>query len=398
MKKVTPPVSETFARIRVVGVGGSGKNATNHMIKTGIPSVEFIVANTDAQDLQSSRAEKKIHLGKRTTQGLGTGMNPLLGKTAAEESMQEINDMVKGADLVFIACGMGGGTGTGAAPVIAKAAQDFGVLTVGVVTKPFSFEGGKRQSIAEEGITELAQNTDAIMTIPNDLILATASEKTTMADAFALSDEVLFRAVSGISQLITKPGDINIDFADIKAILEDSGTALLGLGSGRGVNKTEVAVTKAISSPLLEISIKGAQRVLFSVASRSRTDISMHEIQIIADRIMESVDPNAKVIFGTSTDKDLRQGQVQVTLIATDFKNREEKEAEEIPAQIPTQPQQKPTPIPRSTLPRAVEQLGQYDLDDEPLGSGIVEEPAPENTDQNDTTQQTTGWNIWSRK
>ena len=261
MKKIIPPESETFARIRVIGIGGSGKNATNHMIKIGIPEVEFIVANTDSQDLQQSRAEKKIHLGKRTTQGLGTGMNPSLGRASAEESLSEINDALKGADMVFIACGMGGGTGTGAAPIIAKAAQDLNILTISVITKPFTFEGGKRKKIADEGLDELAQSTDAMVVIPNDNILTMANDDTTMADAFTLSDEILSQAVNGIAQLIIKPGDINIDFADIRAILEKSGAALLGLGSGRGINKAEIAVTRVISSPLLEISINGAQRV-----------------------------------------------------------------------------------------------------------------------------------------
>ena len=396
MKKVIPPASETVARIRVIGVGGSGKNATNHMMRIGIPFVDFIVANTDAQDLQSSRAEKKIHLGKRTTQGLGTGMNPTLGKSAAEESLQDINEMVKGADLVFIACGMGGGTGTGAAPVIAKAAQDLDILTVGVVTRPFTFEGGRRRTIAEEGIVDLAQNTDAIMTIPNDLILATAGEKTTMADAFALSDEVLFRAVSGIAQLIIKPGDINIDFADIRAILEDSGVALLGLGSGRGVNKAEIAVAKAISSPLLEVSIKGAQRVLFSVASRSRTEISMREIQTIADRVTESVDPNAKIIFGTSTDKDLKQGQVQITLIATDFRNDETTAAAE--EATPRLQEVGSTALPDRDV-QPIEQLNQYDIDSETLGSEVIDST---NTDTEDDetskSADTAGWSIWGKQ
>lgn len=320
IKKIVPPESETFARIRVIGIGGSGKNVTNHMIKVGIPGVEFIVANTDAQDLQQSKAERKIHLGKRTTQGLGTGMNPALGRSSAEESISEINEALKGADLLFVACGMGGGTGTGAAPVIAKAAQDLNTLVVSVVTKPFTFEGGQRRGIAEEGLSDLAKNTDAMVVIPNDNILTMAGDDTTMADAFELSDQVLSQAVDGIAQLIMKPGDINIDFADIRAILEDSGAALLGLGSGRGQNKAEIAVTRVISSPLLDVSIHGARRALFSIASRARTDVSMREVQIVADRIAEAVDPQAKIIFGTTTDKDLRQGEMRITLVATNFK------------------------------------------------------------------------------
>ena len=374
MKKVQPPTSETFARIRVIGVGGSGKNVTNYMVKTGIPGVEFIVANTDAQDLQHSKAEKKIHLGRKTTQGLGTGMNPALGRSAAEESLVEIHEFLKGSDMVFIACGMGGGTGTGAAPVIAKTALDLGILTVAVITRPFTFEGGKRRSTAEEGLSELAQTTDAMVIIPNDKILAVADEKTTMADAFALSDTVLQQAVSGISQLVMKPGDINIDFADVRVILEDAGTALLGLGTGRGSNRAEVAVTKAISSPLLETSIKGAKRVLFSIASKSRSETSMREVQTIAERISESVDPEAKIIFGTSTDKDLRQGEIRVTLIATAF-DPEEEEGQE--REEPEKKEEKPTvrttkkKSKKSTQEKA-ERLSDFTIDDVTATSDII--------------------------
>ncbi len=349
MKKVIPPESETFARIRVIGIGGSGKNATNHMIKVGIPGVEFIVANTDSQDLQQSKADRQVHLGKRSTQGLGTGMNPMLGRSSAEESLSEISEVIKGADMIFIACGMGGGTGTGAAPVVAKAAQDLGILTVSVVTKPFTFEGGKRKQIAQEGLQELAQTTDAMVTIPNDNILAAAADDTTMADAFMLSDEILSQAVSGIAQLITKPGDINIDFADVRAILENSGASLLGLGSGRGANKAEIAVTRVVSSPLLEVSINGAQRVLFSIASRTRSEVTMREVQTIAEQISEAVDPNAKIIFGTSTDKDMKQGELRITLIATDFKESEPEPEQQAPTTAEASTEQvATTPAPES--------------------------------------------------
>lgn len=358
MKKVTPPESETFARIRVIGIGGSGKNATNHMIKVGIPGVEFIVANTDSQDLQQSKAERKVHLGKRSTQGLGTGMNPMLGRTSAEESLSEINEVIKGADMIFIACGMGGGTGTGAAPIVAKAAQDLGILTVSVVTKPFTFEGGKRKQIAQEGLLELAQITDAMVTIPNDNILSIADDDTTMADAFTLSDEILSQAVNGIAQLIMQPGDINIDFADVRTILEGSGAALLGLGSGRGTNKAEIAVARVISSPLLEVSINGAQRALFSIASRNRSEISMREVQTIAEQISEAVDPNAKIIFGTSTDKDMKQGEIRITLIATDFRKPAPVPEAESPATViagadQSAPVPTPTPAPAQQQPPA---------------------------------------------
>ena len=353
MKKIVPPEGETFARIRVIGIGGSGKNVTNYMVKAGIPGVEFVAANTDAQDLRHSKSEKKIHLGKRITKGLGTGMNPVLGRSAAEESLGEITEMLKGSDLVFIACGMGGGTGTGAAPVIAKAAMDLGILTVAVVTKPFTFEGGKRKELAEDGLIELSQSTDAIVVIPNDNILSITDDKTTMADAFFLSDEVLQKAVSGISQLIMKPGDINIDFADIRVILEKSGISLLGLGTGRGTNRAELAVTRAISSPLLDTSIKGSRRALFSIASKSRSDIAMREVQIIAERIAESVDEDAKIIFGTSTDKDLRQGEIRITLIATAFEDKQEEKRESNQEQKKEVSEKEPTKeqsVPATTL------------------------------------------------
>ena len=417
MKRIVPPESETFARIRVIGIGGSGKNATNHMIKVAVPGVEFMVANTDSQDLQQSKAERKIHLGKRATQGLGTGMNPSLGKTSAEESLPEINEALKGADMVFIACGMGGGTGTGAAPVIAKAAQDLNILTVSVVTKPFTFEGGKRKKIAEDGLAELALNTDAMVVIPNDNILAIADDDTTMADAFTLSDEILSQAVNGIAQLIMKPGDINIDFADIRAILEKSGTALLGLGSSRSTNKAEMAVTRVISSPLLEISINGAQRVLFSIASRTRSEVSMREVQTIAERVSESVDPDAKIIFGTSTDKDLRQGELRITLIATDFREgafekagvTESPTAGDNPAEIPLA--SKPAEEKRVSVSqteelektrRPAERLSDYtsrgDTFDDAVESDILPvDDEGEEDDYEDTKK--TGWRkLWDRE
>ena len=319
MKKVVPPTNETFARIRVIGVGGSGGNVINHMIKSGLTDVEFIVANTDLQDLQNSKSNKKIHLGRKTTQGLGAGMNPSIGEKAALESIDEIKESIKGADIIFIACGMGGGTGTGAAPVFAKVAQDLGILTISVITKPFSFEGSQRKIISDQGIEKLSLNTDSLVIIPNDSVLAISSDKTTMSEAFAQCDEVLNQAVSGVSQLIVRAGDINIDFSDLRTIMKKSGNALLGIGTGRGSNKAEIAITKAMSSPLLETSIKGAQRVLFSIASRTRSEITMKEVQSIAERISEHVDKDAKIIFGTVTDKNLRQGEIRVTLIATDL-------------------------------------------------------------------------------
>ncbi|MDD4989625.1 MAG: cell division protein FtsZ, partial [Candidatus Pacebacteria bacterium] len=261
MPQIKPEV-ETFARIRVLGVGGSGKNAVNHMVNSKVSGVEFIAINTDAQDLHHSLAPKKIHIGKNLTKGLGTGMNPEQGRKAAEETKEEIQEIIKGADMIFIACGEGGGTGTGAAPVVAKTAKELGALTVAVVTKPFFFEGQSRMRLAEQGIEELKKSVDAIIVIPNDRLLATVSKDTTARDAFAMCDEILKQAVEGISSLITTPGVINVDFADIRAVLENAGSALMGIGTGIGDKRAEDAAKGAINSPLLDISIHGAKGVL----------------------------------------------------------------------------------------------------------------------------------------
>ena len=319
MRKVVAGKEENFARIRIIGVGGSGGNVVNHMMRSGITGVEFIVANTDAQDLGDSKAQHKIHLGKKITRGLGTGMNASLGKEAAEEVSGEITDALKGADLVFISCGMGGGTGTGAAPIIAKISKKLGVLTIGVVTEPFAFEGKKRMKIAREGIRDMAEYVDALVVIPNENIFLVADRDASMSAAFALSDDVLLRGVRGISELITSPGIINTDFADVRTIMSDSGMALMGIGEAKGTNRAEIAVQQAISSPLLNTSVRGARRVLFSIASRSAREITMQEVKTIAEKVTEGVDPEAHIIFGTLVDKDLKQGEIRVTVIATSF-------------------------------------------------------------------------------
>jgi len=307
---------ETFARIRVIGCGGSGGNTINHMVRKKVKGVEFIAINTDSQDLRKSLAGIKINIGKETTKGLGTGMNPELGRKAAEESLEEITEAIKGADMVFIACGMGGGTGTGASPVVAKIARSLGILTVAVVTKPFSFEGKQRALFAKNGIENLARETDAYLTIPNDKILEISDKNTSMKDAFSLCDNILLNAVSGISDLITIPGLINVDFADVKTVMENSGLALMGIGYGRGKNRAEIATQDAISSPLLEISINGAKRLIFSIAS-AKNDIEMAELQWAAELITSNIGDDAKVITGTSVDKDLRKGEIKITVIAT---------------------------------------------------------------------------------
>lgn len=321
MPQVKPEV-EAFARIRVVGVGGSGKNAVNHMVESKVRGVDFIAVNTDAQDLHQSLAKKKIHIGKNLTRGLGAGMNPEIGKRASEETKEEIQQALKGSDMVFVACGMGGGTGTGAAPVVAKTAKELGALTVGVTTKPFSFEGAQRMRLAEAGLDELRKEVDALIVIPNDRILSTVSKETTLKQAFALCDDILKQAVEGISDLITNPGVINVDFADIRAVMENAGSALMGIGTASGENRAQAAARAAISSPLLEISINGARGVLFAIAGGE--DLGMLEIQEAAKIITESVDPNAKIIFGAIKDDKLKKNEVKVTVIATGFPNGRE--------------------------------------------------------------------------
>ncbi|MDO8565272.1 MAG: cell division protein FtsZ [bacterium] len=316
MPQIKPEV-ESFARIKVIGVGGSGKNTVNHMINSKVKGVDFIAINTDAQDLHHSLAKKKIHIGKNLTRGLGTGMNPELGKRAVEETKEEVQEAIKGADMVFVTCGVGGGTGSGAAPVVARTARENGCLTVAVVTKPFFFEGQQRMKIAEAAIEDLKQAVDALIIIPNDRLLQTVEKNISAKNAFAICDNILKEAVEGISDLITTPGIINIDFADIRSVLENSGAALMGIGTASGENRAEEAARAAISSPLLEISINGAKGVLFSIAGGD--DLTMFEIQDAAKVITESVDPNAKIIFGTVRDDKLKKGSLKITVIASDF-------------------------------------------------------------------------------
>jgi len=316
MPKLNPDI-ESFARIKVIGIGGSGKNALNHMINSKVRGVEFIVMNTDTQDLHNSLAEKKVHLGKNLTKGLGAGMNPEVGKRAAEETKAEIQDVIKGADMVFIACGMGGGTGTGAAPIVAQAAKEQGILTVAVVTKPFSFEGNQRMKLADIGLAELEKEVDAILVIPNDRLIVISGKDVGFRQAFAMCDEVLKQAVEGISELITTPGMINVDFSDIKAVMSDAGSALMGVGIAGGDGRAEKSALSAINSPLLDLSISGAKGVLFAISGGD--DLTIHEIQDAAKIITESIDKDAKVIFGTIRDEKLKKGEMKVTVIATGF-------------------------------------------------------------------------------
>lgn len=314
--KINPEI-EAFARIKVVGVGGSGTNAVNHMVISKVDGVEFIAMNTDAQDLHKSVAPKKVHIGKNLTRGLGTGMDPEIGRKAAEESIEDIQNVMKGADMVFVACGQGGGTGTGAAPVVAKTAKEQGSLTIGVVTKPFFFEGNRRMETAEHGIEELRKEVDAIIVIPNDRLLAIIDKNTSCKTAFEICDEVLRQAVEGISDLITTPGIINVDFADIKAVMKDAGSALMGIGHASGDNRAVEAARMAINSPLLDLSIDGAKGVLFAIAGGE--DLTMFEIQEAAKVITESIDPGAKVIFGAINDTKLKKNEIKITVIASGF-------------------------------------------------------------------------------
>ncbi|QQY80544.1 cell division protein FtsZ [Keratinibaculum paraultunense] len=307
---------EEFAKIKVLGVGGGGNNAINRMIECGVRGVEFIAINTDRQALYSSRAEHKLQIGEKLTKGLGAGANPEIGMKAAEENRNEIVEALKGADMVFITAGMGGGTGTGAAPIVAEAAKELGILTVGVVTKPFTFEGRKRAVQAEKGIEELKDKVDTLVTIPNDRLLQVAEKKTTMVEAFIMADEVLKQGIQGISDLIAVPNLINLDFADVKTIMQNQGIAHMGIGKASGENRAVEAAKQAIKSPLLETSIDGAKAVLLNITGGE--DLGLFEVNEAADLIRQSVDQDANIIFGAGIDESLKE-EIKITVIATGF-------------------------------------------------------------------------------
>ncbi len=318
MAEIKPEV-ETFAKIKVVGIGGSGGSAINRMIVAKIRGVEFIAINTDVQALHYSQAGKKLHIGKSTTRGLGAGMDPDLGTRSAEESEDEIREALKGADMVFITCGLGGGTGSGAGPKVAAIAKELGALTVAVVTKPFLFEGAQRKAIADAAYDRLVDVVDTIITIPNDRVLQIIDRKTSLLDAFEIVDDVLRQGVQGISEIITVPGLINVDFADVRAIMSDRGSALMGIGRGTGENRAAEAAKNAVASPLLEISIDGAKGILFTITGGS--NLGMYEVSEAAKVITQSADVNAKVIFGAIIDEGMKD-EVKVTVIATGFDTR----------------------------------------------------------------------------
>lgn len=315
MPEIKPDI-ETFAKIKVIGVGGSGGSAINRMIQERIKGVDFIVANTDVQALHVNKATAKIHIGKDITKGLGAGMNPELGRQAAEESRNEIKAILNGSDMVFITCGLGGGTGTGAAPIIAEIARESGALTIAIVTKPFDFEGSKRKEIAERGFRELSTQVDTIITIPNERLFQLIDKKTSLLDAFKIADEILKHGVQGISEIITVPGIINVDFADVRAIMEGTGSAMMGIGQAVGENRAAEAAKAAVDSPLLDITIDNAKGILFTITGG--TNLGMYEVNEAAKIITERADNEAKIIFGAVIDESLKD-QIKITVIATGF-------------------------------------------------------------------------------
>lgn len=305
------------ANIKVIGVGGGGNNAVNRMIEAGLQGVQFISVNTEDQVLEISKADVKIQIGEKLTRGLGAGANPQIGEQAALESKEEIIKALQGADMVFVTAGMGGGTGTGAAPIVAECAKDLGALTVAVVTKPFTFEGKRRREQAEKGTAYLKEKVDTIITIPNDKLLQMIDKKTPLKDAFLKADDVLRQGVQGISDLITTTGLINLDFADVKTVMSDQGEAIMGIGLGTGENRALDAVDAAIHSPLLETGIDGAQSILLNVTGGP--DVSLYEINEAAEKIAEAVDPDANIIFGQVIDPDMEEDSIRITVVATGF-------------------------------------------------------------------------------
>ena len=319
-ENISSGMTDGTAVIKVIGVGGAGNNAVNRMIDSEIKNVEFIVVNTDRQVLQRSKASTRIQIGEKLTRGLGAGANPDIGAQAAEESKAEIAEVLRGADMVFVTAGMGGGTGTGAAPIVAQAAKEMGILTIGVVTKPFTFEGKKRLAQAERGIESLKGKVDTLVVIPNDKLLQVIDRKTSMVEAFRMADDILRQGVQGISDLILIPGEVNLDFADVKTIMQNKGMAHMGIGMATGENRAEDAAKQAIQSPLLETSIEGAKAVIINITGNA--EVGLHEVNTAAELIQRSADPEANIIFGTVTDPTM-EDEIQITVIATGFEKTE---------------------------------------------------------------------------
>ncbi len=325
------PKIEPFAQIKVIGLGGSGNSIISRMINNKVSGVEFIAINTDAQALYHCQAPIKVHIGREVTRGLGAGSNPEIGRKAAEESVEDISKILRGADMVFITCGFGGGTATGSAAQIADIAKDSGALTIAVITKPFSFEGKRRSKIASQGLEEIKDKVDTLIAIPNDKILQVIDKKTSLLDAFGVVDDVLYQGVSGISDLITVPGMINVDFADVRSVMQGAGSALMSIGKGSGESRAQEAAKAAIDSPLLDLSIHGAKGVLFNIVGGN--DLGMHEVDEAAKVITESVDPEANIIFGAVIDESM-EGEIKITVVATGFDGKERKTVSEHFSQI----------------------------------------------------------------
>lgn len=334
MGQIKPEV-ETFAKIKVFGVGGAGGAALNRMITEKLKGVGFVAVNTDVQALHNNLAKDKLAIGKTVTRGLGAGMNPETGRRAAEESANDIRSAIQGTDMVFLTAGLGGGTGSGAVPEVAKIARESGALTVAVVTKPFSFEGAQRKRIADDSYHELIEHVDTIITIPNDRVLQIIDKKTSLLESFAIIDDVLRQGVQGISEIITLPGLINVDFADVKAIMQNAGSALMGIGSASGENRAVEAAKTAIASPLLELSIDGAKGILFTVTGSP--DLSMYEVAEAAKVITGSADDDARVIFGANIDESL-DDEVRITVVATGFDNRKQRSAPTLAGDVEINP------------------------------------------------------------
>ena len=368
---------ENFAQIKVIGVGGGGSNAVNRMIEAKLHGVEFVAVNTDAQALLHSQASFCLRIGDKLTKGLGAGGNPQIGAKAAEETREAIYDVLKGADMVFITAGMGGGTGTGASPVIAEIAREVSALTVGVVTKPFDFEGPKRRQNADEGISLLKERVDALITIPNQRLLAIADSKMTFIDAFRLADDVLKQGIQGIADLITRPGIINLDFADVKTIMSGAGSAFMAIGRGTGDTRAQDAARMAIESPLLEMSIQGATGILFNISGPS--DMGLQEIYEAAEIVREAADQSVNFIFGATLDEHMASQEVAVTLIATGFDNDRQRVRPLFPRTSPEQPQT----YRRPTAPPLPPQQPYRQTGNAPGGTGGgTRQPDPREDDQ----------------
>ncbi len=360
-KSGAPQFVDNFAQIKVVGVGGGGQNAVNRMIEAGIQGVEFIAVNTDAQALMLSNAPQRIRIGDKLTKGLGSGGDPEVGMRAAEESREEIHQILDGADMVFVTAGMGGGTGSGAAPILAEISRELGALTIGVVTRPFSFEGAQRRRVAEQALARLQQHVDTLITIPNDRLLHILDKKTSIREAFAAADDVLRQGIQGISELITVPGMINLDFADVRSIMLNGGAALMAVGRANGESRAQEAAQKAIHSALLDVSIEGARGILFNV--KGGPDLALHEVNEAAELIRGSAHPEANIIFGAVLDEEMGD-EVQITVIATGFEEvignetmtpfgrRTPRSMVEMPPPPPPPPQPQPTDFPARSFDR----------------------------------------------